>query len=114
MRLPKLIGERWASLSAADTKPSEEVQATSEPRPKSKTNWTELEKEAAKIEEEEQDPMQKFLKTIYKDADEDTKRAMLKSYSESCGTVLSTNWKDIKQKKTEIKPPDGMEYRKSS
>lgn len=37
---------------------------------------------------------------------------MMKSYSESCGTVLSTNWNEIKNKKTEIKPPDDMEYRK--
>ena len=31
---------------------------------------------------------------------------------ESGGTVLSTNWKDIKEKKVEVKPPDGMEYKK--
>ena len=30
---------------------------------------------------------------------------------ESGGTVLSTNWKDIGAKKTDIKPPDGMEYK---
>jgi hypothetical protein len=28
------------------------------------------------------------------------------------GTVLSTNWKDIGAKKTEIKPPTGMEHKK--
>jgi hypothetical protein len=28
------------------------------------------------------------------------------------GTVLSTNWKDIGKKKTEIKPPTGMEHKK--
>ncbi len=31
---------------------------------------------------------------------------------ESGGTVLSTNWEDIAKEKTEIKPPDGMEYKK--
>ena len=31
---------------------------------------------------------------------------------ESGGTCLSTNWKEIGNKKTEIKPPDGMEYKK--
>jgi len=31
---------------------------------------------------------------------------------ESGGTVLSTNWEDIKKQKTEIKPPDGMEFKK--
>ena len=31
---------------------------------------------------------------------------------ESGGTVLSTNWSEIGGKKTEVKPPDGMEYKK--
>ena len=31
---------------------------------------------------------------------------------ESGGTVLSTNWKEIGAKKTEVKPPDGTEYKK--
>ena len=34
-------------------------------------------------------------------ADEDTRRAMNKSFQESNGTVLSTNWKEIGSKKTE-------------
>ncbi|KAH7727530.1 SGS domain-containing protein [Aphelenchoides avenae] len=105
VKLPKLVGERWSSLC----KQSEAEPAAASSKPK--TNWNELEKEAEKLDEEEQDALQKFFKTLYKDADEDTRRAMMKSYSESCGTVLSTNWKEIKEKKTEVKPPEGMEYR---
>ncbi len=30
---------------------------------------------------------------------------------ESGGTVLSTNWKEIGEKKVDVKPPDGMEYK---
>lgn len=36
-----------------------------------------------------------FFSKLYKDADEDTKRAMIKSYTESGGTTLSTNWAEI-------------------
>lgn len=36
---------------------------------------------------------------IYASADEDTRRAMNKSYQESGGKVLSTNWKEVAQKK---------------
>ena len=31
---------------------------------------------------------------------------------ESGGTVLSTNWKDVGAKTLEVKPPDGMEFKK--
>ena len=44
--------------------------------------------------------------------DEDTRRAMMKSFVESNGTVLSTNWSDIGKKKTECTPPDGLEVKK--
>uniref|UniRef100_A0A0R3S309 SGS domain-containing protein n=1 Tax=Elaeophora elaphi TaxID=1147741 RepID=A0A0R3S309_9BILA len=49
---------------------------------------------------------------LYKDADDDTRKAMVKSYTESGGTVLSTNWNEISKKRTEIRPPDGMEFKK--
>ena len=39
-------------------------------------------------------------------------RAMNKSYAESGGTVLSTNWDEIGKEKTPVKPPEGMEFKK--
>jgi suppressor of G2 allele of SKP1 len=32
--------------------------------------------------------------------------------SESGGTVLSTNWGEVSKDKVEVKPPDGMEFKK--
>jgi suppressor of G2 allele of SKP1 len=40
----------------------------------------------------------RFFKGLYKDADEDMRRAMMKSYIESKGTALSTNWTDVGKK----------------
>lgn len=53
-----------------------------------------------------------FFKKLYGSADDDTKRAMMKSYMESNGTVLSTNWSEVGQGKVETAPPDGMEAKK--
>jgi len=36
---------------------------------------------------------------------------MNKSFQESGGTVLSTNWKDVSKETVEVKPPDCMEYK---
>jgi suppressor of G2 allele of SKP1 len=53
-----------------------------------------------------------FFQKIFADADEDTKRAMLKSYQESGGTTLSTNWEEVKKAPVEVKPPEGSEWKK--
>jgi suppressor of G2 allele of SKP1 len=53
-----------------------------------------------------------FFKKLYKGADPETQRAMMKSYQESNGTVLSTNWSEVGKNTVEISPPDGMEAKK--
>lgn len=91
-------------------------------------NWDKLASEAlakpktddskpgAKTEEEEDDeggdPVNGFFKKLYAGADPDTRRAMMKSFSESNGTALSTNWEEVKKAKVETSPPDGLEAKK--
>ena len=36
-----------------------------------------------------------MFQKIYKDADDATRKAMIKSYTESKGTTLSTNWSEV-------------------
>ncbi|KAJ7969865.1 protein SGT1-like [Quillaja saponaria] len=83
---------------------------------KPKRDWDKLEAEVKKEEKEEKldgdAALNKFFREIYQDADEDTRKAMRKSFVESNGTVLSTNWKEVGSKKVEGSPPDGMEMKK--
>lgn len=53
-----------------------------------------------------------FFKQIYQNASPDARRAMMKSYQESNGTALSTNWDEVGKGKVETVPPAGMEARK--
>lgn len=79
-------------------------------------DWDKLEAQVKREEKEEKldgdAAVNKLFGTIYKDADEDTRRAMMKSFIESNGTVLSTDWKDVGSKKVEGSPPEGMELKK--
>lgn len=53
-----------------------------------------------------------FFQKIFADADDDTKRAMMKSFQESGGTTLSTNWEEVKKSQVEVKPPAGSEWKR--
>lgn len=53
-----------------------------------------------------------LFQQIYRDADPDARRAMMKSFIESNGTCLSTNWTEVGSKKVETKPPEGTMVKK--
>jgi len=85
------------------------------PKPEKKENEADGTAEADADDfdyDDEGDPVNGFFKKLYKDADPDTRRAMMKSYQESNGTALSTNWAEVGKGKVETSPPDGMEAKK--
>ncbi|XP_072850860.1 protein SGT1 homolog isoform X1 [Pogona vitticeps] len=79
-------------------------------------NWDRLVvelKEEEKNEKLEGDAaLNKLFQQIYSDGTDEVKRAMNKSFMESGGTVLSTNWSDVGKRKVEVNPPDDMEWKK--
>ncbi|PBP19546.1 putative SGT1 and CS domain containing protein [Diplocarpon rosae] len=121
-------GLKWSALegtelapSTAESEPSSKVPAellaskpteTAPVYPTSSRNgpknWDKVIDDGA----EESEGIDDFFKKLYGSADPDTKRAMMKSYQESGGTSLSTDWKDVKSKTFEISPPEGMEAKK--
>ncbi|KAK3325994.1 SGS domain-containing protein [Apodospora peruviana] len=53
-----------------------------------------------------------FFKQLYKGATPEQQRAMMKSFIESNGTALSTDWNDVGSRKVETMPPEGVEAKK--
>ncbi|KAF2229782.1 SGS-domain-containing protein [Viridothelium virens] len=64
------------------------------------------------FDEDAGDPANAFFRRLYSGADADTRRAMIKSYQESNGTALSTNWAEVGKGPVETSPPDGMVAKK--
>jgi HSP20 family molecular chaperone IbpA len=95
--------------SSDDTTPSSPKIATTISNDTNKTrpyaghrDWDAIERNIIEEEKKEKpegdEAMNKLFKQIYADASEDTRRAMVKSFQTSGGTVLSTNWDEVKKK----------------
>ena len=70
-------------------------------------NWDSI--GADEDEDESSGDPNAFFKKLYAGATDEQKRAMMKSFTESNGTTLSTDWGDVSSRKVETKPPEGVE-----
>ncbi|PPR05692.1 hypothetical protein CVT26_008933 [Gymnopilus dilepis] len=127
VRLVKVAQGRWTELVGDSPDPLAAAPVSSPSPPaaegvrRPKKNWDALTTTILSSEKEktsDEDPnvggdaaLNSFFQKIFADADEDTKRAMMKSYSESGGTTLSTNWDEVRKGKVEVKPPQGAEWK---
>ncbi|XP_054161920.1 protein SGT1 homolog [Oppia nitens] len=78
-------------------------------------NWDQIVKDIEAEEEEEnkkgEGSVDELFKQIYANGSEEVRRAMNKSFQESDGTVLSTNWSEVSKSKVDVKPPEGCEHK---
>lgn len=127
IKLSKLEGIQWTTLEGDPEKdyPKAAMNAVSTSGPPKypssnphHRDWNAIEKELVKEMASEkidgEDGVNQLFQKIYGEGSDEVKRAMNKSYIESGGTVLSTNWKEIAKEKVPIKPPDGMEWKEWS
>eukprot|EP00927_Polykrikos_kofoidii_P065646 TRINITY_DN61376_c0_g1_i1.p1 TRINITY_DN61376_c0_g1~~TRINITY_DN61376_c0_g1_i1.p1 ORF type:complete len:415 (-),score=102.36 TRINITY_DN61376_c0_g1_i1:81-1286(-) len=115
------FGEQWKDLELV--KELEKVLSPEQPAyPTSssqKKDWGRIDRdieEELKNEKPEGDAaLNKLFKEIYDRADDDTRRAMNKSFQTSGGTVLSTNWGEVARSDYEGKdrptPPEGQAWK---
>lgn len=109
-------------LSNITPQASSSTPSASSTRPKPAKNWDSITTEILSSEKEKSlndDPntggdtaVNDLFRKIFADADEDSRRAMMKSYVESGGTSLSTNWDEVGKGRVEVKPPEGSEYKR--
>ena len=111
----------WTHAALASSSAYAESARTST-LPQARKNWdsvTQTILDAEKPKSSQEDPnvngdntLNDFFQKLYKDADPDTQRAMIKSFQESGGTALSTNWDEVGKAPVPIRPPQGSEARK--
>ncbi|XP_049848496.1 uncharacterized protein LOC126315301 [Schistocerca gregaria] len=101
----KALEETESSVSADETKKN----ILAYPSSRGAKNWDALKPEDEKLTGDA--AVDKLFRDIYKGASDEQRRAMMKSYLESGGTVLSTNWDEVKKGKVQGSPPNGTEMR---
>ncbi|XP_031841643.1 suppressor of G2 allele of skp1 [Nomia melanderi] len=127
IKLKKQEGIRFSVLegnpraqTVAQPIPQEILQASNQPPKypsscKKSPDWNKVEKDIDKQEAEEKPQgeaaLNALFQKIYGSGSDEVRRAMNKSFQESGGTVLSTNWSEVGKGKVERKLPDGMEWK---
>ncbi|CAF3522060.1 unnamed protein product [Rotaria socialis] len=126
IKLYKRQAIQWISLDAKSpaakaqppipmSRPVVEKAPTYPSSSKRAKDWDKLEVEIKNDEKENKDNMgdaNAIFERLYKDSDENTRRAMNKSMYESGGTCLNMNWEEVSKGRVTCEPPDGMEWKK--
>lgn len=103
LKMEKAIASTWSSLEKVKNDVDSPNVSTTRDSKLASSKWDSIARELQEEDDglEGDAALQNFFRNIYAGADEDTRRAMNKSFMESNGTVLSTNWSDICKEKVQ-------------
>jgi len=71
-------------------------------------NWDKLGDDEVGEGDDDKGDVNFFFKQLYKGATPEQQRAMMKSFTDSNGTALSTDWNDVGNRTVETVPPEGV------
>jgi len=122
IKLKKANENKWETLEATagkittrkwDDASGVEKHAYPSSNPKGRVNWDKVAQDEIKKYGEDKlegdAALNKVFQDIYSNGSDDQKRAMMKSFVESGGTVLSTNWDEVGKGAVKGSPPQGLE-----
>lgn len=96
--LVKETAEKWDQLE-------QKAEIAPKPTIKRVPNWDKLAKEITEIDNEEavgEDALENNFQHIYMNCDEEMRRAMNKSFTESNGTTISNDWSKVGRQQVEM------------
>lgn len=100
--LAKKNNKVWKSLEGSNSRdgvtntiPKDDIPIPYTSSANKKVEWTRFNFEEDDEDDEEDGTPQAFFEKLYREADSDAQKAMMKSFMESNGTSLSTDWEDV-------------------
>lgn len=106
IKLDKASAEQWIALLPTDPVPGEDAPHTYPSSHIGHHDWDNIDESEGSAKDKN---INTFFQSVFENASDEGKRAMMKSFSESGGTVLSSDWNDVGDRKVEPNPPDGLQ-----
>jgi len=113
IKMKKASGIRWNTLEDTGEKKVAQFEPPTTSAVKQKKNWDKIVDDETKNDKPEgEEALNKVFQDIFSNGTDEQKRAMMKSFTESGGTVLSTNWDEVGKAPVKGSPPEGLEMHK--
>jgi len=109
-KLRKASQARWSALERSPNAVVHQWNIKSEAKTVQQAkNWDKIASAFPEEKPEGEEALNKVFQDIFSNGSDEQKKAMMKSFMESGGTVLSTNWNEVGSGPVKGSPPPGLE-----